>query len=95
MYWELDSTDLDKDFLMVTRLAKIPTDYSPYVNAGSKTAERVVRWTKTDQHLILRQQSFVNQAAENDPIRLSVEQNNFPPILAIFPILNQEEDRFN
>ena len=94
LYWELDSTDLDKDFLMVTRLAKIPTNYSPYVNAGSKTAERVVRWTKTDQQLILRQQSFVNQASENDPIRLSVEQNNFPPILAIFPILNKEEDRF-
>lgn len=94
LYWELDSTDIDKDFLMVTRLAKIPTNYSPYVNAGSKTAERVVRWTKTDQQLILRQQSFVNQAAQNDPIRLSVEQNNFPPILAIFPILNQEEDRF-
>ncbi|MGC6479871.1 MAG: zinc-dependent metalloprotease [Flavobacteriaceae bacterium] len=94
LYWELDPSDLDKDYLMVTRLAQIPSNYSAYVNAGSKTAERVVRWTKVDGEIILRQQSFINQANDEDPIRISVEENNYAPILAIFPILNEEKDRY-
>ncbi|MGB0376819.1 MAG: zinc-dependent metalloprotease [Flavobacteriaceae bacterium] len=94
LYWEIKPQTLNKDFLMVTRLARIPSNYSPYINAGSKTSEQVIRWSKEDDQLLLRQHSFINEADTTDPIQISVEQNNFPPILAIFPIKNKEEDRY-
>ncbi|MEL0201899.1 MAG: zinc-dependent metalloprotease, partial [Flavobacteriaceae bacterium] len=45
--------------------------------------------------IYLRQQSFTNTAQPSDPIALSVNQNNYSPILAGFDIENTEEkDRF-
>ncbi len=43
---------------------------------------------------MLKQVSYSNLADENDPIALSVAENNFHPILASFDIKNKEEDRF-
>ncbi|MDB9873583.1 zinc-dependent metalloprotease [Flavobacteriaceae bacterium] len=42
----------------------------------------------------MTQESFVNFANEEDPISQSVKLNNFPPILAAFPIKNSEENRY-
>ncbi len=83
---------LKKDLLMISRYAKLPANYSPYTNAGSKSSEMVIRFEKLGDQLLLKQVSFVNLANESDPINISVTQNNFPPILATFKILNSEED---
>ncbi len=83
-----------RDLLMVTRFVQLPANYSGYVNAGSKTAERIVRFEKRAGSLVLREHSFVNNADENDPIAQSVEANNFAPILAVFDIENDEPTQY-
>lgn len=94
LYLELTENVLNKDLLVVTRFAQLPANYSAYLNAGSKTAEQVVRFEKKANNIVLKQISFSNFADQNDPIALSVSENNFPPILATFPIKSSEKDRF-
>lgn len=94
LFFEIDNELLNKDLLVVTRIAQLPADYSPYVNAGSKTAEQVIRFTKKGDKIYFEQVAFSNIANANDPIRLSVEENNFNPILAAFKVKNKEKDRF-
>lgn len=94
LYFEISEALLNKDLLVVTRFAQLPANYSAYLNAGSKTAEQVVRFTKRGNAIQLRQISFSNIAEEEDPIALSVKENNLTPILASFPIKNKETDRF-
>ena len=94
LFIELNDSILQTDFLMVTRFSKLPSGYSPYVNAGSKTSEQVIHFLKKGRNILITQQLYVNNAEANDPIGLSVEQNNNPPILASFDILNSEEDRY-
>ena len=88
LLWGIPDSILGRDLLMVTRFTQLPADYSGYTNAGSKTAERIVRFEKSAVRLLLREHSFVNTADENDPIAQSVEANNFAPILAAFDLEN-------
>ena len=94
LFFEIEDALLNKDLLVVTRIAQLPADYSPYINAGSKTAEQVIRFTKKGSKIYFEQVSFNNIANETDPIRLSVEENNFRPILAAFKIKNKETDSY-
>mgnify|MGYP006130777337 FL=1 len=94
LYFEIDKSLLSKDLLVVTRLAQIPSDYSGYLNAGSKTAEHVVEFVKQGQKILLKEVSYSNIANINDPISISVSENNFKPILAAFEIKNSDEDSF-
>ena len=94
LFFEIDATVLEKDLLVVTRIAQLPANYSAYLNAGSKTAEQVVRFSKKGKKILLKQVSYSSVANETDPIALSVAENNFQPILASFDIKNKEEDRF-
>ncbi|MGC6403497.1 MAG: zinc-dependent metalloprotease [Flavobacteriaceae bacterium] len=95
LYFELHDSLLGQPLLMVTRLAQLPGNFSAYTNAGSKTAQQVVYFEKVGKTIYLRQQSYTNTARPSDPIALSVNQNNYSPILAGFDIENTEEkDRF-
>ena len=46
LFFELSESVLNKELLVVTRYAQLPANYSAYRNAGSKTAEQVVRFVK-------------------------------------------------
>lgn len=94
LYFLIPDDLLQKDLLMVTRYVELPENFSAYTNAGSKASQLLIRFKKKDKKILLQQYSFVNTAQAADPIELSVEQNNFPPILAAFDIKNSEEDRF-
>ena len=94
LFFEINDSLLDTDLLMVTRFSKLPSGYSAYVNAGSKTSEQLIHFTKNGKKILVIQQSYINLAEEEDPIRISVEQNNKPPILAAFDIKNEEENRY-
>ena len=93
LYFELSQDILEKELLVVTRYAQLPANFSAYRNAGSKTAEQVIRFIKKGKKVYLKQVSFSNIANEEDPIALSVEENNFEPIIAGFEIKNKETDR--
>ena len=94
LYLEIPDSLLQRDLLMVTRFVQLPGGYSAYINAGSKTSENVIHFEKKEDRILLTQQSFTNLAEDNDPIKLSVTQNNFAPILAVFDIKNKESNRY-
>ena len=94
VFFELPDTLLGKDLLMVTRFVQLPSNYQAYLNAGSKTAQQMIHFIKQGKQILLTQLSDINIARDEDPIAISVAQNNFPPILAAFPIKNNETDRF-
>ena len=94
IYFEIGSDLLDKDLLMVTRFVQFPDNFQAYQNAGSKTSEQLIHFSKKGTQIVLTQKSYVNIADQEDPIAQSVAQNNFPPILASFSIKNEETDRF-
>ena len=94
LYLELQDSLLGKDLLMVTRYVQLPANFNAYTNAGSKSSQLLVRFSKRGERILLTQHSYVNTAETADPIHLSVEQNNFPPILGAFTIENKESDRY-
>ena len=94
VFLELSDSLLEKDLLMVTRFVQLPANYQAYINAGSKTSQQLIHFKKQGKQILLTQESFVNFANEEDPISQSVKLNNFPPILAAFPIKNSEENRY-
>ena len=95
LYFELSNDLLEKELLVVTRFAQLPANYSAYLNAGSKTAQQVIRFEKKGKKILIKQVSYNNIASvEEDPIAISVKENNFAPILAAFEIKNKEVDRF-
>jgi len=94
MYFEINKNLLNVEILVVTRLAQIPSGYSAYINAGSKTSEQVIEFQKKNNSINIRQLSFNNVANQEDPINQSVIENNFPPILASFEIKNSGANSF-
>ncbi len=92
MYFEVADSCLNQDMLLISRIAKIPSNLSPYLNAGSKVGEQSVVWQKKEDKILLRTQSYQNVADEADPILLSVESNNFQPIIKSFKIEAYNQD---
>lgn len=86
-YYEIPFELFDVDFLWVTRISKIPSGLGGgYVNAGSKTNEQVVHWSRFQNKILLKSISYNNVADEELPIFKSVADNNYAPILAAFNI---------
>ncbi|NJC27342.1 zinc-dependent metalloprotease [Neolewinella antarctica] len=86
-YFEIPFSELDTDVLLVSRIAKIPSEFGGgYVNAGSKTNEQVIHWERSNNNLLLRSVSYSNVADEALPINLSVQDNNYAPVIASFKI---------
>ena len=86
VYFEIPDSLFGRDMLLVTRVSKIPADISGFMNAGSKTGEHVIQWERRDKQVFLRSRSFSNVAADSLPVALSVNANNFQPIIASFDI---------
>ncbi len=95
LYFEIPMDLLDKDMLLVSRIAGVPSGFGGgYVNAGSKVNEQVVRWSKRGDNIDMRVISFQNESEEGSPITKSVAANNFFPILfsAKISAYNQEKN---
>ena len=90
LYFQVPATLLGEDLLMVSRYVQIPANFNAYSNAGSKTSEQLVHFVKVGKKIQIIQKSFTNIADNQDPIYLSVVQNNFDPILAAFDIESEE-----
>ena len=58
LYFEINENLLNEDLLVVTRFSQLPANYSAYLNAGSKTAEQVVKFVKKGKKILLKQVSF-------------------------------------
>ncbi|TXE13261.1 zinc-dependent metalloprotease [Algoriphagus aquimarinus] len=92
-YYEVPFELLGKDMLLVSRISKIADGIGGgYTTAGSKSNEQVIHWSRMQNSIILRSISFDNVAADSLPIHLSVEANNYHPILASFKIESFNSD---
>lgn len=93
LYFEIPEEVLEKDMLLVSRIAGVPSGFGGgYVNAGSKVNEQVVRWYRRGDYIDLKVVSYKNRSAEDSPIRLSVEANNFLPIIFSAKIESVNQD---
>lgn len=85
--YEIPFEVLEKDMLWVSRIAQIPNGLGGgYVNAGSKTNEQVVHWTRFQDKILLKIKSYANVADSTKAISNSVRVNNYEPILYAFDI---------
>ena len=91
LFIQFNDSVLEKPLLMVSRYVQLPSGYSAYRNAGSKTAEQVIQFEKQGSRILLKQASYVNNAEASDPIYQSVVNNHLNPILASFEKENIEE----
>ena len=92
-YFEIPFERLGQDILLVSRIAKIPSGLGGgYFNAGTKTNEQVVRFSRNHNDLHLKRVSFSAVADEDDPINLSVQNNNYAPLLMAFDIITFDPD---
>jgi len=93
LYYEIPFALLNKDLLLVSRIAKLPDNYGGgYVNAGSKLNEQVVRWERRNKNIDVKVISFENESDEESPIYKSVAANNFFPILFSTKIVAFNDD---
>ncbi len=92
-YFEIPFDKLGKDMLLVSRIAKIPANLGGgYFNAGTKTNEQLVRWTRNHNSIHLKSVSYNSVADEELPINISVQNNNYAPLIMSFKIEAFNED---
>jgi hypothetical protein len=84
--FEVPDSLLARDFLLVSRIAGVPANFGGFLSAGTSLEERVVKWERQRDRLILRTIAFDAVADDSLPISLSVASNNVGAILAAFPI---------
>jgi len=95
-YYEIPDDLLNRDMLLVSRIAQIPNGLGGgYINAGTKMQEQVVRWEKKYNKILLRTKSYISLANENLPINISVQTNNYEPIIHAFEIKTYNPDSSN
>lgn len=85
-FFEVPDAMLGRDWLLVSRISGVPAGSGGFQSAGSSVAERMVRWERLNNNVLLKSISVDAVADESLPIARSVSQNNFAPILASFPI---------
>jgi len=95
-FYEIPFSKLNKDMLWVSRVAKIPTGLGGgFFNAGTKTNQQVVHWTRYQDKILLKVKSFRNVADSSKAISESVRVNNYEPILYAFDIKAFNKDSTN
>ncbi len=82
IYYEIPKAELGKDFLWVTKVARTPgVGYG-----GMSVGNRVVRWERNGNRVLLRDISYETVADKRSPIALAVETSSHPTIIMAFNI---------
>ncbi len=87
--YEIPDTLLEREMLMVTRIAKTASGIG---FGGGKTNTQVLRWQKKDKKIVLRVVSHQVVAADSLPVHEAVVNSNFEPVLYTFPIKAYNKD---
>ncbi len=85
-FFEVPDSLVGRDFLMVTRVAGVPAGAGGFQSAGSSLNERLIRWERVNDRVLLKSVSTGAVADDSLPIARSVAQNNYPAIIGAFPI---------
>lgn len=85
-YFELPMDLLERELLVVSRISGFVNGLN-FGGAGVKSRpQQVVRWQKKDKKILLRSVSYNSVANDDDPIAISVKNNNFEPVIMAFDI---------
>ena len=91
-YFEIPDALLEKEILVVSRISGFVKGLN-FGGAGVKSRpQQVVRFQKMDNSVLMRSVSYSSVADENSPIYESVRNNNFEPVVMIFPIATYSAD---
>ncbi len=85
-FFEISNDLLNREMLMVSRIAGVPPGFSGFSSAGSKSAEQVVSFSRNKDKILMRKKSYEAIADEELPVYESVRANNYEPVIAAFDI---------
>ena len=91
-YYEIPDSLLNKEMLMVTRIAKTASGIG---FGGGKINTQVLRWEKKGKKVLLRVVSYGVVAADSLPVHEAVLNSNFEPVLQAFDIKAFKKDSLN
>ncbi len=86
LFFEIPDSLMSREMLAVSRIAQTPADLSPFINAGSKTAEQVLAWERRGNRVLLRKKSYTSVASDSLAVSQSVRVNNFEPVVMAFDV---------
>ncbi|MEX2283567.1 MAG: zinc-dependent metalloprotease [Gemmatimonadota bacterium] len=86
LFFQIPDSLMEREFLMISRWARVPSNFGGFNPAGFSAQEQVLTFEKRGQRVLMRKQSYDQVAADTTPIAVSVLANNFAPIVASFPI---------
>jgi len=84
--FQIPDTLLNRDMLLLTRIAQAPTDFDAWLTAGSKSNEQLIYWEKQGAYILLRAKSSSSISAADDPLRIAVASNSLDPVINRFKI---------
>lgn len=85
-FFEIPFTMLEEEILVVSRISGHVKGLN-FGGAGMKSRpQQVIRWQRMDDQVVLRSVSYNDVANFEDPVYRSVKNNNFEPIIEVFPI---------
>lgn len=90
LYFEIVPEALDRDLLWVTQIAETTAGNS---YAGMPAGNRVVRWEKHGEKILLRDVRYGIRAEAGDAIAEAVKKSNLAPIIKAFEIQAYGPDR--
>src|SRR5687767_7897244 len=71
-FFEVPDSLVRRDFLFVSRVAGVPAGLGGFTSAGTSVEERLVRWERTGDRLVLRSLAVSAYADDSLPIAKSV-----------------------
>lgn len=86
LYFEIPRRELNRDMLLVGRLARSANDPSVSSFGGDEFTERILRWERQGTRVILRSPSYEITADSTLPVYQAVSNSNYPPIVAVFNV---------
>lgn len=92
LLYEIPDSLLEREMLVISRIARVPGDISGFIVSGHKVGEQVWTWERRGDRVLLRKPSYAQVAPDTAPIHRSVVSNNYPPIIASFEIEAENDD---
>ena len=85
-FFEVADSILGRDQLLVSRIAGVPAGVGGFISAGTSLNERLVRFERVGDRVVLRAISTSAYADDSLAIAISVRVNNVGAVLAAFPV---------
>jgi hypothetical protein len=86
LYFEIPRQELNRELLLVGRLARSANDPSTSSFGGDEFAERMLRWERQGNRVTLRSPTYEITADSTLPVYQAVSNSNYPPIVAAFNV---------